>query len=177
MAKTLVAEDQSFWQSLEDEDRNKIEACVKTRRIARGEALIVQGDASETLYIVNFGQFGVENAGNGEIVAEIGKDQLIGEMGFFTGEPRGANVIAMRDSEVLEIDRAQFDALVAQFPDLQRAVTRSLAKRLARLGEITRRNFRQSGRRRRSGSFRRAPAAGDRRARGCVLSPAEARAH
>jgi len=146
MAKSLVPEDHSFWQDLDDEDRNKIQACMRLRRIARGEALIARGAASETLYIVNFGQFGVTNAQDGEIVAEIGKDQLIGEMGFFTGDPRSASVIAMRDSEVLEINRGEFDELVARFPDMQRAVMRSLAKRLARLGEITRRSARQSGR-------------------------------
>jgi len=189
MAKTLVPEDQSFWQDLDDEDRSKIKACVEIRRIARGEALIEQGAPSETLYIVNFGQFGVTNAGTGEIVAEIGKDQLIGEMGFFTGEPRGASVIAMRDSEVLEIDRVEFDALVARFPDMQRAVTRSLAKRLSRLGEITRRNFRQSPRVRvialiaagggtiPEGFSARLLRAINARARGSVRASADARAH
>jgi NTE family protein len=146
MTKQLTPDDQSFWHDLDDEDRTRIVNCMRKRRLARGEALIECGEPSQTLYIVNFGQFGVKSAETGDIVAEIGKDQLIGEMGFFTGEPRSAAVVAMRDSETLELDRAEFDDLVARFPDLQRAVMRSLAKRLARLAAITRRNARQSGR-------------------------------
>jgi NTE family protein len=144
MSKPLAPQDQSFWQDLDQENSERIKARMRTRRIARGETLIERGGPSETLYIVNFGQFGVKSAAGDEIVAQIGKDQLIGEMGFFTGEPRSANVVALRDSETLEIGRAEFDELVACCPDLQRAVTRSLAKRLSRLAEISRREGRRS---------------------------------
>jgi NTE family protein len=111
---------------------------MRVRRVARGETLIEQGSPSRTLFFVDFGLFEVRNADNTQIIAEIGKGQLIGEMGFFSGEPRSASVVAVRDSEVLEIDRSEFDKLVTRFPEVQRAISLSLAKRLARLAEIVR---------------------------------------
>ena len=47
---------------------------------------------------------------DGEVVAARA-GQLIGEIGFFAGEPRTASVVAARNSEVLEIDRAEFENL------------------------------------------------------------------
>lgn len=131
-------EDQGFWYDLREKERLEIRNAMRLRRVARGEMLIAQGSPSHTLFIVDFGLFEVRNEDNSQIVAEIGKDQLIGEMGFFSGEPRNASVIAVRDSEVLEIDRSEFDKLVRRFPEVQRAISRSLAKRLARLAEIVR---------------------------------------
>jgi len=106
---------------------------MRPRRVARGEFLIEQDSSAETLYIVNFGLFDVKHVADGLPVAVIGAGQLIGEIGFFAGAPRTASVIAARDSEVLEINRAEFDALTARVPEILHAVTRALGKRLVRL--------------------------------------------
>jgi NTE family protein len=129
-------EDQSVWHDLLENEQFEIRSAMRVRRVARGETLIEQGSPSQTLFIVDFGLFEVRNADNTQIIAEIGKGQLIGEMGFFSGESRNASVVAARDSEVLEIDRSEFDKLAARFPEVQRAISRSLAKRLTRLAEI-----------------------------------------
>ena len=71
-------------------------------------------------------------------MVEIGPGQLIGEIGFFSGGVRTAAVYAARDSEVLEIHRDAFEALTARVPDIQRAITRALAERLAGLATIAR---------------------------------------
>lgn len=131
-------DDQSVWRDLGEKARSEIRNAMRLRRVFRGETLIEQGAPSLTLYIVDFGLFEVRNAANGQALAEIGKDQLIGEMGFFSGEPRNASVVALRDSAVLEIDRSAFDALSARVPEVQRAIARALARRLARLAEILR---------------------------------------
>jgi NTE family protein len=125
-----------LWGDLDAATKEKIIGAMRRRRVGRGETLVERGAPSETLYIVQFGQFGVIGmigSLTGEVVAEIGKDQLIGEMGFFTGDPRGATVVALRDSEILEIDRPAYDRLAEAYPEVSRVVMRALAKRLARL--------------------------------------------
>ncbi len=109
---------------------------MRARSVARGEILLEQGSPSRTLFIVNFGLFDVRNSDNTQNVAQIGAGQLIGEIGFFADLPRTAFVIAARDSEVLEISRSAFDELTARFPMLQRAISQSFARRLARLAGI-----------------------------------------
>jgi NTE family protein len=100
--------------------------------VLRGETLIKEGAAADHLYIVNFGLFEVDDP-DGRAVALIGAGQLIGEIGFFAGEPRTASVVAARDSEVLAISRDGFEALAARIPELHHAVSRSLSRRLMRL--------------------------------------------
>lgn len=106
MSSPSPLEDQSVWHDLLENEQFEIRSAMRVRRVARGETLIEQGSPSRTLFFVDFGLFEVRNADNTQIIAEIGKGQLIGEMGFFSGEPRSASVVAVRDSEVLEIDRS-----------------------------------------------------------------------
>jgi NTE family protein len=132
-------EDYSFWSDLSQKDQLEIRSAMLVRRVAGGETLIEQGSLAQAMFIVNFGRFEVKNFAK-QVTAEVGAGQLIGEIGFFAGEPRTASVVAPRDSEVLEINRAQFDALAARIPGIQHAVTRALAKRLAHLASIRRDN-------------------------------------
>ena len=135
MSEPRAAEDQNLWLDLPEAERDEIRAAMQVRRVSRGEVLIEEGAQSETLFIVNFGRFEVRTSA-GNVAAEIGAGQLIGEMGFFSGGNRTATVVAARDSEVHAIDRVAFEALTLRHPSVQRAVTRALAKRLSRLSRI-----------------------------------------
>jgi len=135
----VFSEENSFWSGLSEKDRLEIRSAMVVRRVAGGETLIEQGSLAQAMFIVNFGRFEVRNFAR-QAIAEVGAGQLIGEIGFFAGEPRTASVVAARDSEVLEINRAQFDALAARIPEIQRSVTRALAKRLVHLASIIRDN-------------------------------------
>jgi NTE family protein len=126
---------QSIWHDLEESERIEIKNAMRLRKVSRGELLIQEGSPSHTLFIVNVGLFEVRARGVADVIAEIGKGQLIGEMGFFSGEPRNASVIAVRNSEVLEIDLSDFEKLGQ---NVQRAISRSLARRLTHLAESAR---------------------------------------
>ena len=134
-----------LWSELDKRTQIELREAMRVRRVARGETLIVQGSPADSLFIVNFGLFEVLNAANGYVVAEIGAGQLIGEMGFFADEQRTATVVAARDSEVLEINRVEFNALTLRVPEILTAFTRALALRLAELATIAR--DRETGRR------------------------------
>ena len=124
-----------FWSELQPPQWIVARAAMRLRSLERGEVLIERGRPSDSLFVVTFGLFNVI-AAEGRVVAQIGANQLIGEMGFFSGEPRLAKVAAARASEVLEIDRATFDRLCEKIPDLFRAVIRSLAQRLMDVARI-----------------------------------------
>jgi NTE family protein len=98
--------------------------------VRRGEVLVAEGSDAEALYLVETGRFRV--ARGGVELAEIGAGSVVGEISFFTGKPRTADVIAARDSVVLRIGRDDYDALCAEVPDLARSISTELAERLAR---------------------------------------------
>jgi NTE family protein len=98
-------------------------------RIDRGATLISQGSTADAMYLVETGRFRVER--DGIVLAEISAGSFIGEIAFFTGETRTADVIAARDAVVIRIDAAAFDALCAAHPGLNRAIIEQLSGRLA----------------------------------------------
>ena len=69
--------------------------------------------------------------GQKNAISEIGVGEPIGEIGFFAGTPRTATIVAVRDSVVLELDRASFDAVVRQVPAVYQTLLGALARRLA----------------------------------------------
>jgi NTE family protein len=133
MSRAERPDEQGFRSDLAPRELSEIRKAMRIRRVARGEVLIEQDSPADTLYVVNFGLFDVKHGPDKQPVAEIGAGQLIGEIGFFAGAPRTAFVIAARDSEVLEMNRDEFDALTARVPEILHAVTRALGKRLVRL--------------------------------------------
>ena len=112
-------------------DANRSPDRGRLRDLQRGEQLIRRGDHADSLFLVLRGRFDVRVAER--TVAEIAEGQPVGEIAFFTGGERTADVIAGRDASVLELTRADFDALVAERPDVGVAVTRWLASRLAKV--------------------------------------------
>jgi CRP-like cAMP-binding protein len=120
-----------IFRDLSQEDRAAMEAELDKIQLARGEALVRQGEAADALYIVVSGRFGVFVRGRDTPVAEIGPGMPIGEIAFLAGGERTATVMAVRDSLVLRLGRAEFDRLCQRAPQIWRTLTATLANRLA----------------------------------------------
>jgi NTE family protein len=118
------------FRHLPPEELAQLERTLRMLSLARGQALVRQGDPAEALYIVVSGRFKVLRDGALHRIAEIGAGQPVGEIAFFAGGTRTATVIAERDSLVLELKREDFDALAARSPRIWSAITTELARRL-----------------------------------------------
>jgi CRP-like cAMP-binding protein len=101
-----------------------------TRRLARGERLIRQGDTAEDFFLLRSGRLRIER--DGVKLASIHPGQTVGEMAFLTRGERTASVIADRDSIVIRIDRAQYATLCARHPRIAQSIAEDLALRLER---------------------------------------------
>lgn len=96
-----------------------------------GDYLVREGEIADTLYLVATGRFCVQLA-DGRPLAEIEAGEPIGELAFFSGVARTADVRAMRDSMVLALTRQAY----AEVSDVHREITDGIlaevARRLAR---------------------------------------------
>lgn len=115
--------------ALDDAVLAEIAAQARLRSLPSGTLLIRQGDSASALYLVVSGRFRISTAG--VIIAAVGPGEPIGELAFFAGGRRTADVTAMRDSRVLELDRAGYDAIAARHPELSAAILAAVAGRLA----------------------------------------------
>jgi len=98
-----------------------------------GEVLFEKGDEGDAAYVLLTGQADVIiRAGDGDqVVASLGKNELVGEIALLCDVPRTATIRAASGLETLRIDKQTFLRLLAEFPEAAAAVMRELALRLA----------------------------------------------
>ena len=104
-----------------------------------GEFLFRSGDAADRLYVVRTGRLRVlvEGEDGPRIVRELGPGDVLGELALLTGSPRSASAQAVRDSDLLSLEAARFDALLADDPGFARALLREIAGQLQVSGGLT----------------------------------------
>jgi CRP/FNR family cyclic AMP-dependent transcriptional regulator len=98
----------------------------------KDEMIFAQGAASDAVYIILEGEVDVIRlaGSNSVLLARLGKNELIGEMGVLCDKPRNAMIVAHTDVQALRIDKATFIHIVHQVPQLALAIIRELSGRL-----------------------------------------------
>jgi predicted acylesterase/phospholipase RssA/CRP-like cAMP-binding protein len=107
---------------------------VEWVRVAAGELVLREGDASECMYFVAHGRLGIlqrQSSGVDRLVREAGAGQPIGELGLLLDQPRSASATALRDSLLVQLDRAVFDRLIEREPSVLLPLSKRIAERLA----------------------------------------------
>jgi predicted acylesterase/phospholipase RssA/CRP-like cAMP-binding protein len=108
--------------------------------LAGGQTLFRQGDAADALYLVARGSLQViveETDGRERIVDTLGRGAVVGELALLLNDTRTATVIARRDSELVRIDKAEFDRLIDTYPSIAVGIARMLGARLKRTTRFT----------------------------------------
>ena len=98
---------------------------------APGEMVIRAGDPGSSMFVVHHGRVRVQVSENGRprTVATLNEGDFFGEMALFTGEPRTANVLALEETEVLEIGHAAMKRVFDTNPDLVETLSFIMAER------------------------------------------------
>jgi len=111
----------------------QIETWLEWLTLGSGEILFRDGDPGDALYVVISGRIRVLSTGqNGreETPVEVGRGELLGELGVLTGAPRNATAKAIRDSELVRLSRAGLFALAKQHLEVMVRINTLLANRL-----------------------------------------------
>jgi CRP-like cAMP-binding protein len=116
----------------------------RSLKFAPGEILMRVNEPADSAYVIIEGEAEVlADSGAGEfVVATLGKNESIGEMGVIQNVPRGATVRAKTPVRALRIAGDVFLRLLTDNPDCALYVMRDLSKRVAaanrRLGAAVR---------------------------------------
>ena len=112
----------------------------RIRDFAPGQALMRQGEASETMHVILSGRVGVERAGaqgaEPLFLAELGANEVVGEVGIFDGGPRTATVTAIDPTRTLELHRTALAVVLSQYPQVAAELLRTLSARLRNADEL-----------------------------------------
>ena len=96
-----------------------LESSLEFVSLYGGEVLMRQGDPGEDMHIVLSGRLRVtatQPDGSQRPIAELGSGETVGEMALVTGEPRGATVHAVRDTQLARLTRTSFERLLERHP-------------------------------------------------------------
>jgi NTE family protein len=99
-----------------------------------GGALLDRGgENNQALFLVVTGCLGVfvqDPRSGRRLVAHVPAGETVGEMSLISGEPHSAQLMALRDTELLRISADGFGALIARHPRVMLNLMRILVKRL-----------------------------------------------
>lgn len=98
-----------------------------------GTVLQRDGDNDHALFLVVTGSLGVfvlDDKGTKRLVAHVSAGETVGEMSLISGEPHSAQLVALRDTELLRIGREGFDSLITRHPRVMLNLMRMLVRRL-----------------------------------------------
>ena len=102
-----------------------------------GDRVITQGDEATAAYMVLSGKVRVFLEDGTKIIdlAELGEDQIFGESAIFSGEPYGANVEAIEDTELYVITPDALNTMLQDSDPIIRALIQMLSARLKATNE------------------------------------------
>ena len=97
-----------------------------------GKRLVQQGDTADAAYLIIDGHAEVilETPAGPVVVATLGANETVGEMGILGDVPRNATVRAKDRVIVLRISKEPFMRMVREFPNMAVSIMRELAQRL-----------------------------------------------
>jgi CRP-like cAMP-binding protein len=104
---------------------------AEVRHIAAGLALVQAGEEDRAIILLTEGTVGVRLPRDEAPFKSIDAPSVLGELAFFDAYPRSATLVAVTDVELVRLDEAAFDRLLADAPDIANAMMRDLARILA----------------------------------------------
>ncbi|MGH9875302.1 MAG: cyclic nucleotide-binding domain-containing protein [Pyrinomonadaceae bacterium] len=116
---------------LSAEETSMLAQAATSHVFAPGETVIRAGDPGSSMFVVHNGRVSVQVSENrrARTVATLSEGAFFGEMALFTGEPRTANIVAIEETEVLEIGHSAMKQVFDTNPDLVESLSYIIAER------------------------------------------------
>jgi CRP-like cAMP-binding protein len=128
-----------LFASLGDGDLEAVAGVATTRNLTAREELFHKGDRGSQIYIVSSGRLKIittSEEGSDLMFCVADPGEVIGEVGLLVDRPRTATVTAIQPSELIVIDRRDFERLLRSRPDFALELLTVLAERVARVSEF-----------------------------------------
>ena len=105
----------ALFREMGDVDRQRVIELLEPREFPAGEAILQEGQAVQSLWIVVRGKCQVVKQMRGGVEQELAvlePHSVFGEMSFFHPGPHSATIRALTDVELLRLDRGGYSALL-----------------------------------------------------------------
>ncbi|MCB1054018.1 MAG: cyclic nucleotide-binding domain-containing protein, partial [Acidobacteria bacterium] len=117
-----------LFHDLSDAELEQVAQLMGELELEDGEYLFHQGDVGSALYIVAEGSIVILR--DGELVAQLGVGNVVGELAVLDSAPRVADSLARGHVRLLTLDGADLMSRLDQQPKLALGMVRGLSRRL-----------------------------------------------
>lgn len=125
-----------IFSSFNQEEIEKVSKLIVRRQYKKGELVILEGTMLESLIIVNSGRvkaYRNTSEGKEHILYIFSEGDFFGEKNLFLNREATYNAEALEDTGICTINKAAFQQLMRENPDLSFKVMEELCSRLLRL--------------------------------------------
>ncbi len=125
-----------FLSGLGNDERDALARHAQMRQLAKGEVVFTQGDPAKGLVVVATGSIKItkisEN-GREQVLTIEGPGNSVAEVALFDGGPYPASAVALEESTILLVPRADFFAILKKHPAIAITVVENIGRRLRQL--------------------------------------------
>ena len=107
---------------------------IERQNFLPGETLMLQGEDGNSLYIIDEGQVNVVDDLRQQTIANLGPDDVVGEISLLAGSPHTATVTADSKVSAWVLQKDDFDELLQETPEFATVITGLSEHRLKELG-------------------------------------------
>jgi CRP-like cAMP-binding protein len=128
-----------LFQSLSNEDIERLAASLRYRSLKKGETLFRKGDEGNSLYIVRSGSIRIvlpSESGEEVSPAMLSKGDFFGEMALLDGMSRSADAVALEASEVFALNRRDFLSFLLNNEEAIQSIFSFLSMRLRKTDDL-----------------------------------------
>jgi small-conductance mechanosensitive channel/CRP-like cAMP-binding protein len=124
---------------LSDEELEKLARASKDRIFAPGEAIVRRGQEGNSMFVITRGSVAVQilQGTEAKTINTLRESDYFGEMSLLTGEPRTATVVAVEETEVVQINKSALKPIFEANPELVDSICRMIEERRAILDQMT----------------------------------------
>jgi AAA family ATP:ADP antiporter len=133
--KIIRLKSMDLFAETEEEVLADVAAILEELEVAAGETFLQKGDVGSSLYIIIEGRVSVHEGERK--LAELGENDIFGELALLDPAPRSAAVTALADTRLFRLDQEPFYELLEDHTEVARKMLQILARRLRRTSEQT----------------------------------------
>jgi CRP/FNR family cyclic AMP-dependent transcriptional regulator len=131
--RMLMLKETELFRNLDARDLAGIAGVLRELRYTVGETVMREGDRGDFLAIIAEGKVDItkgDGRGGQVHIRTLGKSNVIGEIALLEEGPRSASVVAHEQCHVAILGRAEFEALIEEYPGVALGLARVLSGRL-----------------------------------------------
>jgi CRP-like cAMP-binding protein len=130
--KVLFLKSVDLFRDLPGEELATIAEIAEEQPLTAGEAVFVEGETGDALYLVVEGAVRVHRGARH--LAQLGVREVFGEMAVLDSKPRSASVTVLKDAVLLKIARDDFRDVLQERPEIGMGIIQVLSRRLRTAG-------------------------------------------